>query len=139
MFHCSFFYFSGCGWIWAVYPGWCCLCAECWCLCCKFRWFPVNLDCLHDFIIRTSFEAQIVKIWLHLIFSFLYWLTHLSVYLGACVLAPTLHCNCDCTLIFLNFVILPLLFTSQHDFAPSQRDFTPSQSENRGKIVLTCE
>jgi hypothetical protein len=27
--------FSGCWWIRAVYPRWCCLCAECWRICCK--------------------------------------------------------------------------------------------------------
>jgi hypothetical protein len=46
------------------------------------------------------------------------------------VLTPTLQCNCDYTLVFLNFVILPLLFTSQHDFTPIQRDFATSQRSN---------
>jgi len=33
-----------------------------------------------------------------------------------------LHCD---VLIFFNFMILPLLFTSQLDFTPSQNDFAP--------------
>jgi hypothetical protein len=49
----------------------------------------------------------------------------LLLFLEIGVLAPTLHCNCDHTLVFLNFVILPLLFTSRRDFAPIQRDVAP--------------
>ena len=38
---------------------------------------------------------------------------------------PILQCNCYYTLIFINFVILLLLFTSLRDFNPIQRDFFP--------------
>ena len=39
---------------------------------------------------------------------------------------PNLQYNCDYTLIFINFVILPLLFTSLRDFTPIQHDFAPA-------------
>jgi len=41
------------------------------------------------------------------------------------VFTSNLQCNCDYTLIFLNFMILPFLFTSQRNVASIQRDFAP--------------
>ena len=50
---------------------------------------------------------------------------------GICVFPPYLAVQ-FCALLF-NFGILPLLFKSQHDFAPSQRDFATNQCSKQGQ------
>ena len=46
-----------------------------------------------------------------------------DIYREIGVLDRTLQCNYNYTFVFLNFVILPLLLTSQRDFVPIQLDF----------------